>query len=78
MEQAMENVKKISRVRLSSVVSFALMAGLIPDGQEEKDIDEIEIRGDFANLLQFVELMYQTKEDDEHFEEFLKKGLDDL
>jgi hypothetical protein len=54
------------------------MAGLIPDGQEEKNIDEIEIRGDFANLLQFVELMYQTKEDDEHLEEFLKKGLDDL
>ena len=75
----MENVnKEFSRVRLSAVVSFALMAGLIPDGQEEKDIDEIEIRGDFANLMQFVELMYQTKEDDEHLEEFLKKGLDDL
>jgi len=28
--------------------------------------------------MQFVELMYQTKEDDEHLEEMLKKGLDDL
>ena len=75
----MENVnKEFSRVRLSTVVSFAVLAGLLPNDQKEKDIDEIEIRGDFANLMQFVELMYQTKEDDEHLEEFLKKGLDDL
>ncbi len=70
--------KEVSRVRLSSVVSFAMLAGLIPPDQQIKDIDEIEIRGDFANLLQFVELMYQTKEDDEHLEEMLKKGIDDL
>ena len=75
----MENVnKEFSRIRLSSVVSFALMAGLIPDGQEEKDIDEIEIRGDFANLMQFVELIHQDIKADEDFEALLKKGLDDL
>jgi hypothetical protein len=78
MEQAMENVKKISRTRLSSVVSFALMAGLIPHDQENKPLDEIEIRGDFASLMQFVELMYEIKEEDEYFQELLKKGLDDL
>ena len=74
----MEIAKKISRVRLSSVVSFALMAGLIPKDQELKDLDEIEIRGDFASLMQFVELMYQDKEEDEFFEELMKKGWDDL
>lgn len=74
----MENVKKISRTRLSSVVSFALMAGLIPHDQENKPLDEIEIRGDFASLMQFVELMYEIKEEDEYFQELLKKGLDDL
>ena len=70
--------KEVSKVRLSSVVSFAMLAGLIPPDQQLKDIDEIEIRGDFANLLQFVEMMYQTKEEDEFFEELLKKGIDDL
>lgn len=70
--------KEVSRIRLSSVVSFAMLAGLIPPDQQLKDIDEIEIRGDFANLLQFVEMMYQTKEEDEFFEELLKKGIDDL
>ena len=74
----MEHAKKISRTRLSSVVSFALMAGLIPHDQEDKPIDEIEIRGDFASLMQFVELMYEIKEEDEYFQELLKKGLDDL
>ena len=70
--------KEVSRIRLSSVVSFAMLAGLIPPDQQLKDIDEIEIRGDFANLLQFVEMMYQAKEEDEFFEELLKKGIDDL
>ena len=74
----MENVKKISKVRLGSVISFALMAGLIPKDQQLKDIDEIEVRGDFASLMQFVELMYQDKEEDEFFEELMKKGWDDL
>jgi hypothetical protein len=74
----MEHAKKISRTRLSSVVSFALMAGLIPHDQENKPLDEIEIRGDFASLMQFVELMYEIKEEDEYFQELLKKGLDDL
>jgi hypothetical protein len=74
----MEHAKKISRTRLSSVVSFALMAGLIPHDQENNPIDEIEIRGDFASLMQFVELMYEIKEEDEYFQELLKKGLDDL
>jgi hypothetical protein len=78
MEQVMENVKKISKVRLGSVISFALMAGLIPKDQQLKDIDEIEVRGDFASLMQFVELMYQDKEEDEFFEELMKKGWDDL
>lgn len=74
----MEIVKKVSKVRLGSVISFALMAGLIPKDQQLKNIDEIEVRGDFASLMQFVELMYQDKEEDEFFEELMKKGLDDL
>ena len=74
----METVKKISRIRLGSVISYAMLAGLIAPDQYVKEIDEVEVRGDFANLLQFVELMYQDKEEDEFFEELMKKGLDDL
>ena len=75
----METVKKeFSRERLSSVISFAMLAGLIPQDQERKPIDEIEIRGDFAGLMQFVELIYQDIKTDEDFEKLLKKGLDDL
>ena len=55
-----------------------MLAGLIAPDQYVKEIDEVEVRGDFANLLQFVELMYQDKEEDEFFEELMKKGLDDL
>jgi hypothetical protein len=79
MEQAMENVnKEFSRVRLSTVVSFAVLAGLLPNDQKEKDIDEIEIRGDFASLMQFTELIYQDIKADEDFEALMKKGWDDL
>lgn len=75
----MENVnKEFSRVRLSAVVSFAMLAGLIPHDQENNPIDEIEVRGDFASLMQFVELIYQDIKADEDFEALLKKGLDDL
>jgi hypothetical protein len=75
----MENVnKEFSRARLSSVVSFAMLAGLIPHDQENNPIDEIEVRGDFASLMQFVELIYQDIKADEDFEALLKKGLDDL
>ena len=75
----MENVnKEFSRVRLSSVVSFAMLAGLIPHDQENNPIDEIEVRGDFASLMQFVELIYQDIKADEDFEALMKKGWDDL
>jgi len=75
----MENVnKEFSRVRLSAVVSFAVLAGLLPNDQKEKDIDEIEIRGDFASLMQFTELIYQDIKADEDFEALMKKGWDDL
>ena len=74
----MEHAKEFSRARLASVISFALMAGLIPHDQEDKPIDEIEVRGDFASLMQFVELIHQDIKADEDFEELLKKGLDDL
>jgi hypothetical protein len=55
-----------------------VLAGLLPHDQEDKPIDEIEIRGDFASLMQFVELIYEDIKADEDFEELLKKGLDDL
>ena len=71
----MENVKK---VRLGQVISFAMLAGLLPHDQKEKDIDEIEIRGDFASLMQFAELIYQDIKADEDFEALMKKGWDDL
>ncbi len=75
----METVKKeFSRARLGTVISFAMLAGLIPHDQENNPIDEIEIRGDFASLMQFVELIYQDIKADEDFEALLKKGLDDL
>ena len=75
----MENVnKEFSRVRLSTVFSFAVLAGLLPNDQKEKDIDEIEIRGDFASLMQFTELIYQDIKADEDFEALMKKGWDDL
>jgi len=75
----MENVnKEFLRVRLSAVVSFAVLAGLLPRDQKEKNIDEIEIRGDFASLMQFAELIYQDIKADEDFEELMKKGWDDL
>jgi hypothetical protein len=70
--------KEFSRARLSTVISFAVLAGLLPHDQEDKPIDEIEIRGDFASLMQFVELIYQDIKADEDFEKLLKKGLDDL
>ena len=70
--------KEFSRTRLGAVISFAMLAGLLPRDQESKPIDEIEIRGDFASLMQFVELIYQDIKADEDFEELLKKGLDDL
>ena len=70
--------KEISKTQLSSVVAYAMLAGLIPKEEEAKPLDEIEVRGDFASLMQFVELMYQDKEDDEYFEALMKKGIDDL
>jgi hypothetical protein len=74
----METAKEFSRARLASVISFAMLAGLIPHDQEDKPIDEIEVRGDFASLMQFVELIHQDIKADEDFEALLKKGLDDL
>ena len=75
MDRAMVTAKKeISKTRLSSVVAYAMLAGLIPKAEEAKPLDEIEVRGDFASLMQFVELMYETKEEDELFEELRNKG----
>ena len=74
----METAKKEPKVRLGQVISFAMLAGLLPHDQENKSIDEMEIRGDFTSLMQFAELIYQDIKADEDFEELLKKGLDDL
>ena len=51
--------------RLTAVVSSAILAGLIPQDQRELALNEIEVRGDFPALMQFVELMYERKESDE-------------
>jgi hypothetical protein len=63
--------------RLTAVVSSAVLAGLIPRDQHNLPLEEIEVRGDFSALMQFVELMYDRKESDELMkkldEDFIKK-----
>lgn len=63
--------------RLTAVVSSAILAGLIPQDQRELSLNEIEVRGDFSALMQFVELMYERKENDELIkkldEDFIKR-----
>ena len=50
---------------LTSVVSSAVLAGLVPKDQHNAPVEEIEVRGDFASLMQFVELMYERKNVDD-------------
>lgn len=50
---------------LTSVISSAVLAGLVPKDQHNVPVEEIEVRGDFASLMQFVELMYERKDVDE-------------
>lgn len=50
---------------LTSVVSSAVLAGLVPKDQHNVPVEEIEVRGDFASLMQFVELMYERKNVDD-------------
>ena len=56
-----------------SVYVNAFMAGLISQDQQNTPPEEVEIRGDMASLIQFTELMYQSKEMDEHFEQLTKQ-----
>ena len=56
-----------------SVYVNAFMAGLISIDQQNTPLEDVEIRGDLASLMQFTELMYQCKEMDEHFEQLTKQ-----
>ena len=61
----MEASKVIDDYLLTSVVSSAVLAGLVPKDQHNVPVEEIEVRGDFASLMQFVELMYERKNVDD-------------
>ena len=50
----------------------AYMAGLISKNQQDLQPEDVEVRGDMANLIQFVELMYQEKDLEDSFEAFRK------
>ena len=63
-------------IELSAVVAHAVLAGLIPKDQQDLPITDIEIRCDFASLIQFVELMYEVKDENEFFEKLLDKKPD--
>ena len=63
-------------IELSAVVTYAALAGLIPKDQQDLPINDIEIRCDFASLIQFVELMYEVKDENEFFEKLLDKKQD--
>lgn len=54
----------------------AYMAGLISKNQQDLQPEDVEVRGDMANLIQFVELMYQEKDLDDEFEA-LKKYMEE-
>ena len=64
---------KLPSIELSAVVCYAVWAGLIPKDQRDLPINDIEIRCDFAGLMQFVELMYEVKDENEYFEKLLNK-----
>ena len=61
----MEAPEVIDDYLLTSVVSSAVLAGLVPKDQHNVPVEEIEVRGDFASLMQFVELMYERKNVDD-------------
>lgn len=67
------NEHKLPSIELSAVVTYAALAGLIPKDQQDLPINDIEIRCDFAGLMQFVELMYEVKDENEYFEKLLNK-----
>jgi len=67
---------KLPNIELSAVVCYAVWAGLIPKDQRDLPITDIEIRCDFAALMQFVELMYEVKDENEYFEKLLNKNQD--
>jgi len=70
------NEHKLPSIELSAVVTYAVLAGLIPKDQQDSPITDIEIRCDFAALMQFVELMYEVKDENEYFEKLLNKKQD--
>lgn len=63
-------------IRKGAVFVNAYMAGLISKDQQDMQPEDIEIKGDMANLIQFVELMYQEKDLDDEFEA-LKKYMEE-
>ena len=67
---------KLPSIELSAVVCYAVWAGLIPKDQRDLPITVIEIRCDFASLMQFVALMYEVKDENEYFEKLLNKKQD--
>lgn len=69
----METAKEFSEGRFTAVVATAVLAGLVPIDQQDIPVEQIEVRGDFASLMQFVELMYERKEMDETLERIEKE-----
>ena len=63
-------------IRKSCVFVNAYMAGLISKDQQDMEPEEVEVKGDMANLIQFVELMYQEKDMQDEFEA-LKKDMEE-
>jgi len=52
------------KMRISEVFSTGVMAGLIAINQNKKDLMDTEVRGDLASLMQFAELMDESRETD--------------
>ena len=65
-------MKPINDYFLTSVVANAVLAGLVPRDQDNVEVEDIEVRGDFASLMQFAELMYECKETNEALERLEK------
>jgi len=68
--------KPINDYLLTSVVANAVLAGLVPKDQDNVEVEDIEVRGDFASLMQFVELMYECKETNETLERLEKEIIE--
>jgi hypothetical protein len=47
------NEHKLPSIELSAVVTYAVLAGLIPKDQQDLPITDVEICCDFASLIQF-------------------------